>query len=97
VISDGYGVAIPKCGIAMGAVFENVTVSVQEVGVGRLGWLLRFGAAVPASATTPTVTKKNKQRIRRNRCGGNVPFVYVVIQFAVSLVRLVANGSKIGS
>ncbi len=49
MISDGYGVAIPTSGIAMGAVFENVTIPVQGgVGVGRLGWLLRLGAAVPA-------------------------------------------------
>jgi len=97
VIFDGYGVAIPMSGIAMGAVFENVTIPVQEVGVGRLGWLLRFGAPVPASATTPAMTKKNKQRIRRNRGGGNVPFVFVVIQLPVPLVRLVVNGSKIRS
>jgi hypothetical protein len=82
VISDGYGVAIPMSGIAMGAVFENVTIPVQEVGVGRLGWLLRLGAAVPASTATPAMMKKNKQKIRRNRGGLNVPFVFVVIQFA---------------
>jgi hypothetical protein len=69
-------------GIAMGAVFENVTIPVQEVGVGRLGWLLRLGAAVSASTATPAMMKKNKQKIRRNRGGVNVPFAFVVIQFA---------------
>jgi hypothetical protein len=73
-------------GIAIGAVFENVTIPVQEVGVGRLGWLLRFGAAVPASATTPATIKKSKQRIRRNHGVVNVPFVFVVIQLPVPLV-----------
>jgi hypothetical protein len=79
VISDGYGVAIPMSGIAIGAVFEKVTIPLQEVGLGRLGWLSSFGAAVPASATTPAMMKQITQKIRRNR-RKNVVFGFVVIK-----------------
>jgi hypothetical protein len=95
-MSDGYGVAIPKSGIVMGAVFENVEVPVHGgVELGRLGWLLRLGAAVPASATPPAIM--SKQRIRRNRGGLNVSFRFVIIEssvciaFATSLAKSVAN------
>jgi len=68
VISDGYGMAIPKSGIVMGAVFENVAVRVHRgVGLGRLGCLLRLGAGPPnkiAPAKTATNRPKQISRMR---------------------------------
>ncbi len=87
MISDGYGIAIPESGIAMGAVFENVAIPTHGgVGLGRLGWVLRPWAAIPASATTPAMMNESKQRIRCNPGRVNVSFVFAIIQLPVPLV-----------
>lgn len=67
VISEGYGVAIPKSGIAMGAVFENVAVPVQG-GVGPAPGasgppcLLMAGEEpIAPNAAIAATTKKSRQ------------------------------------
>jgi hypothetical protein len=98
VISDGYGVAIPKSGIAMGAVFENVAVPVQGVGVGRASGtiappcvLIAREEPIAPKAAMPAATKKSKQRTGRT-CGRvNLPCGFVVMESPVSIGLVSGN------
>ena len=89
VISDGYGIATPKSGIAMGAVFENVAMPVQG-GVGEASgpagppcMLIAREEPIAPKAATPAATKNNGQNRRRHRDGVNVRFGFVIIELPV--------------
>jgi len=91
VISDGYGIATPKSGIAMGAVFENVAMPVQG-GVGQASGpagppcvLMAREEPIALNAAMAAATKNNKQNRRCHRDGANVPFAFVIIQLPLRI------------
>ena len=86
MISEGYGVAIPKSGIAIGAVFENVAIPVQG-GVGAAPGaseppclLMACEEPIAPNTVMPAAAKKNEQRILLKRARVNMRFGFAMIE-----------------
>jgi len=101
VISDGYGMAVPKSGIVMGAVFENVAISEQGSGVGRASGtggppcvLIAREEPIAPKPATLAAAKNNEQNRRHHRDGVNVRFGFEIIELPLRIGPLIAAGRR---